>query len=108
MTKTSEKITARKPNIRKPLAEARFDARLSHDQKKILEEAARIRGFKSLSEFVIQTTLEAAKDIIEQQRAILVSELDHKIFFDALVNPPKPNKELLQAAKSYMKALAAK
>jgi uncharacterized protein (DUF1778 family) len=89
-------------------AEARFDARLTHRQKELFEEAARIKGFKSLSEFVIYTTQEAATLIIERHNAIIVTEKDKNIFFDALLNPPKPNKALAKAAKSYLKKVAVK
>jgi uncharacterized protein (DUF1778 family) len=89
-------------------AEARFDARLTRDQKELFEEAARIKGFKSLSEFVIYTTQEAATMIIEKHKAILVSEKDKNIFFDAMVNPPRPNKALVRATKTYLKKVAFK
>lgn len=92
----------------KKVAQARFDARLSMSQKKVFEEAARIKGFKSLSEFVIHTTMEVATDIIERHKAILVSENDKEIFFDALANPPKPNKSLMQAAKYYQNDMVVK
>lgn len=94
--------------MQKATAEARFDTRLTHSQKDLFEEAAKIKGFRSLSEFIIYTTLEAATAIIEKHNAILVSEKDKKVFFDALANPPKPNKDLIRAAKSYKKAVAAK
>ena len=87
-------------------AQARFDTRLSRSQKDLFEEAARIKGFKSLSEFVIYTTQEAATIIIERHNAILASERDKHVFFEALANPPRPNKDLIQAAKSYQKSVA--
>lgn len=93
---------------RRTIAQARFDTRLSRSQKDLFEEAARIKGFKSLSEFVIHTTQEAATVIIERHNAILASEKDKHVFFAALANPPKPNKALMQAAKSYHKTVAAK
>ena len=89
-------------------AQARFDTRLSRSQKDLFEEAARIKGFKSLSEFVIHMTQEAATIIIERHNAILVSEKDKHVFFEALANPPRPNKTLIQAAKNYKKVIAAK
>jgi uncharacterized protein (DUF1778 family) len=98
-------ITKTKPAIK---ADARFDARLTRAQKELFEEAARIKGFKSLSEFVIFTTQEAATMIIERDKAILVSEKDKNIFFDALANPPKPNKALIKAAKAYYKKMGTK
>jgi len=89
-------------------SQARFDTRLSRSQKELFEKAARIKGFKSLSEFVIHTTQEAANKIIERHDAILASERDNSIFFEALANPPKPNKALTQAARSYLKQVATK
>ena len=97
-TKTKSKVKA----------QARFDARLSRSQKDLFERAATIRGFKSLSEFVIHTTQEVATNIVEKHNAILSSEADRKVFFDALINPPKPNKALKEASKSYIKHVAAK
>lgn len=107
-TKSNAKYTVRKSRSPKTASEARFDARLTRSQKSIFEEAARIKGYKSLSEFVIQTTLEAATNIIEKHNAILSTAQDQKVFFEALANPPKPNKALLQAAKSHKTAVAAK
>jgi uncharacterized protein (DUF1778 family) len=94
--------------IPKSPAKARFDARLTKEQKELFEEAARIKGFKSLSEFVIYTTQEAATFIIERHNSILATQKDKKIFFATLANPPKPNKALVQASKHYKKELASK
>lgn len=74
----------------------------------MFEEAARIGGYKTLSEFIIQVTMEAATHIIEKHKALLVSSKDQRVFFDALTNPPKPNKALIQAAKDYKKRIVAK
>ena len=80
---------------------ARFDARLSRSQKELFEQAAKIKGYKSLSEFVIQVTQEAAITIIQRQQNIIASERDQIIFFNALTNPPKPGKNLKKALKAY-------
>ena len=93
---------------RREKAMARFDARLSRRQKELFERAARIKGFKSLSEFVIYTTQEAAMMIIEKNNAILVSEKDKQVFFKAIANPPKPNKALTEARNDYFKKVAGK
>jgi uncharacterized protein (DUF1778 family) len=98
-------VSKAKPSVK---AVARFDARLTVSQKELFEEAARIKGFKSLSEFVIYTTQEAATMIIERHNAILISEKDKEIFFNALLNPPKPNSALTKAAKNYHKKVTAK
>ena len=85
----------------KPMAYARFDARLTQEQKDLFEQAAAIKGFKSLTEFVIYYTSKAAIVIIEKYNQVLASEKDKSIFFEALVNPPKPNTALTKAAKRY-------
>jgi uncharacterized protein (DUF1778 family) len=95
-------------NKQKATSEARFDARLTRMQKALFEQAARIKGFKSLSEFVIHSTQEAATRIIEKQNTILASEKDKAVFFDALKNPPKPNKALIAAQKHYQKHVGVK
>jgi uncharacterized protein (DUF1778 family) len=95
-------------NQTKVKAQARFDARLSRSQKELFERAATIKGFKSLSEFVIQTTLEVATDIVEKHNAILSSQADRDVFFDAFINPPKPNKALKEASRRYLKQVAVK
>jgi uncharacterized protein (DUF1778 family) len=90
----------------KPGAYARFDTRLPRETKEILERAAHIKGFKSLSEFVIHFSSEAALSIIERHNQILASEKDQAIFFEALMNPPAPNKNLVKAAKRYKAQIA--
>lgn len=90
----------------KSVAKARFDARLSKGQKELFEQAAKIKGYKSLSDFVIQVTQEAALVIIEKHKTIIASEKDQEIFFHILMHPPKPNKALLKAVKEYDKKLS--
>lgn len=85
----------------KATEKARFDARLSSNQKELFEQAAKIKGYKSLSDFVIQVTQEAAITIIEKHKTILASERDQILFFDTLLNPPKPGKSAKIAAKEY-------
>ncbi len=88
--------------------QARFDTRLTKSQKEFFELAAKISGFKSLSEFVIHSTQQVANSIVEKHNAILATEKDRNVFFDTLVNPPKPNKSLKEAAKNYQKQVSAK
>ena len=80
---------------------ARFDTRLSTDQKEFFEYAASLAGFKSLSEFVISAVQEKASFVVKQNEQILANERDREIFFDALLNPPKPNAQLLKAAQEH-------
>ena len=80
----------------------RFDARLKISQKVLLEKAATIGGFKSLSAFVIHTAQEKANDIIERHNRVLESKRDSEIFFLSITDSKrKPNNALVKAAKKY-------
>jgi len=80
---------------------ARFDTRWSLEHKSIFEKASQLSGFKSLSDFVFYTLQERARQIIEDHKNILASEKDQEIFFNALMNPPAPNKDLRRAKAKH-------
>ena len=85
---------------------ARFDTRLPKEQKAFFERAARLGGFRSLTDFIIFAAQEKAKKIILEQEQILASQRDSEIFFDAIVNSPKANNDLINAANEYKKLLS--
>lgn len=90
------------------LTQTRFDVRLPKEQKEVIELAAKLSGFKSKSEFIVYTLVKEASLIIEKHTQIIASEKDQKLFFDAIINPPMPNKNLRKAAKNYNKLVASK
>lgn len=83
------------------LKNARFDTRLSNDQKVFFERAAMLGGYRNLTDFVIATLQEKAKEIISDHERILASKKDSELFFDAIMNPQTPNNKLSEAAKEY-------
>ena len=87
---------------------ARFDAKLSKSQKELFENAAKVGGFRTLTEFVITTVQEKANEILEKNKMTIASERDREIFFRTISNPPLPNKKLIAAAKRYRNLVAAK
>lgn len=82
---------------------ARFDARLSREQKEFFERAALLGGYRSLTDFVVSAVQKRANEIIEQKEKILADERDREIFFNALLNPPEPNEYLKEASEAYLK-----
>jgi len=84
---------------------ARFDTRLSKEQKELFEYAARLGGFRTLTEFVIHSAQEKAQVIVKEHQNMLESERDRDLFFAEVLNPGEPNQELLQAAENYQKYL---
>ncbi|MGQ3012891.1 MAG: type II toxin-antitoxin system TacA family antitoxin [Flavobacteriales bacterium] len=81
--------------------QARFDVRLSREQKKLFEKAAVLGDFRNLTDFVISAVQEKAKEIIREKEQIIASEKDSQIFFDAVTNPKKPSKTLKKALEAY-------
>ena len=89
-------------------SEARFDTRLPKHQKEFFERAAVLGGYRTLTEFVIYSVQDKAKQIIEEHDRILSSEKDKEIFFNALLGESEPNQTLETAAKKYIEALSNK
>ena len=82
---------------------ARFDTRLPREQKQFFERAAMLGGYRNLTDFVIATVQNKAKEIIEEREKIIASQRDKEIFFKFLLNPPKPNNDLISAKNEYNK-----
>lgn len=81
--------------------QARFDARLPKEQKQFFEKAAYLGGFRNLTDFIILTVQEKAKEIIKEKEQTIASERDSQIFFDAVINPKKPSETLRKALDDY-------
>jgi len=79
----------------------RFDTRLPAAQKEFFEYAARLGGFRSLTEFILFSAQEQATKIIEKQNIIISSKEDQETFFNALINPPEPNEALREALARF-------
>ncbi len=80
---------------------SRFDTRLPKEQKIFFEKAARLGGFRSLTDFIVLTVQERAKEIVTERERIIASQKDSEIFFDAITNSSKPNQNLTDAANEY-------
>ena len=83
---------------------ARLEARISADQKTVLQQAAALSG-RTLSEFVVASAQEAASRIIQEHETIRLSRIEQVAFVSALLNPPPPNARLRKAAAAYRKQM---
>jgi uncharacterized protein (DUF1778 family) len=83
------------------IGKTRFDTRLPIQQKILLEKAANLGGYRSLTDFILLTAQAKAMEIISKYESIIASQSDSEIFFDALVNPKKPGKNLKSAANDF-------
>ena len=78
---------------------SRMSLRISPEDKALLMRAGAIEGM-SLSGFVIRSSVNAARDVVERTQRIVLSERDSLRVLEILENPPKPNDKLKHAAEA--------
>jgi uncharacterized protein (DUF1778 family) len=83
---------------------ARLEARLSVEQKALLQQAAALSG-RTLSEFVVASAHEVATRVIQEHETVRLSRAERIAFVTALLDPPAPNKRLRQAAAAWRRQL---
>lgn len=92
----------------KEVQNARLELRLTKQRKEYFEEMATMGGFRNLSDFIIYAAEMQAKAIEADHNRILATAKDKKLFFKALLNPPKANTALKKAFKEYQEAIKEK
>lgn len=81
----------------------RIDVRISKEQKELIKYASALRGFKSLTEFIIFCINTEANKIIKENEIVLQTYEDKKLFIDAILNPPLANDKLKRAQMNHTK-----
>ena len=85
----------------------RITARVSDNVRITLEQAAELLG-ATVNQFVVQTAYQEAQRIIERRKRLFV--LSQKMpgrFFSLLDHPPRPNKRLKDAVRTFKGAVRA-
>lgn len=88
-------------------AEERIPARMPSAVYDRVVEAAQAVG-ATLNQFLVQSALEKANEILERERVIKLSATSAKTVFDLLENPPAPNERLKAAMQRREKILCPK
>lgn len=78
----------------------RVQVRIDPVAKHRLERAAALAN-TTVSAFVVNNALEAADRLISKRERLAINQQDWNRFFDALVNPPKPNALLRKAFAAH-------
>lgn len=76
----------------------RLDARVTAEEKELLQEAATAKGL-TLTAFVTSSAREAAIKVLREQHVIELGRKDQQAFAQAMLNPEAPNKQLRTVAK---------
>ena len=83
----------------------RISARVPGNVYDMLAQAAELMG-ATMNQFLIQSVREKAEKVIENERLIKITTRSAKVFFDAIENPPDPNKKLKDAVKTYKRVFS--
>jgi len=80
----------------------RLEARVTPDQKALIERAACVQG-RTVTDFVVSALQKAAKQAIADHTVWKLTQEQQKVFIGALTKPPAPNQKLQDAYKRYRK-----
>ena len=85
----------------------RINLRLDADAKRRIERAASFEG-RSVSSFVLDSALSSADKAIREHERMVLSKRDAEVFFDAILNPPRPNEALREALEEYRERVTSR
>jgi uncharacterized protein (DUF1778 family) len=84
--------------------ETRISARVPEHVYETLTRAAELRG-ATVNQFLVQSALDRARAVIEEENFIRLDAKTARRFFDEIENPPAPNEKLLAAFRAHKERL---
>jgi uncharacterized protein (DUF1778 family) len=78
----------------------RLEARVTAEQKNLIERAAALQG-RTVTDFVLTSVQDAARRAIEQHQQLELSVRDSEAFVEALLNPQPINDRLRDTIRRY-------
>jgi uncharacterized protein (DUF1778 family) len=82
----------------------RLEARVSRETKALCQKAAALQG-SSLTDFIVNSAVEAAKQTMRAHEFVELTRRDRIAFAEALLNPPAPNSRLRKAVARHTQML---
>ncbi len=83
-----------------PSKRERLEARVSPEQKALLQRAAALEG-RSLTDFILSSIQTAAQAAIEKHERMTLTARDSTVFVEALLDSAAPNARLRAAAERH-------
>jgi uncharacterized protein (DUF1778 family) len=84
---------------------ARLEARVTLEQKQLMERAAGLRG-QNLTEFMVSVLADAATQTIKDRELIELTERDRLVFAEALLNPAPVSERAVADARWYAQVMS--
>ncbi len=79
----------------------RITARVDIDTQDLLTRAAALAGMSSINSFVLSAAIEKAKQVIERDQTLKLSQADAVLLMEALDQPAMLNSKLKAASERY-------
>ena len=79
----------------------RITARVDVDTQDLLTKAAALAGMSSINSFVLSAAIEKAKQVIEREQDLKLSQADASLLMEVLDNRAMVNTKLKAAAERY-------
>ena len=102
----SKSPRSKSPRSKPPHGRARgerLEARVTADQKNLIEYAAALEG-RTVTDFVLTSVQDAARRAIEEHQRIELSVRDSQAFVEALLKPRPVNDRLRDTVRRYRQA----
>jgi uncharacterized protein (DUF1778 family) len=80
---------------------ARLEARIPTSLKEIIEAAAGLTGYSSVTAYIVQTLQESATRTLQESRHTRLEAAESVAFVQSLLEPAAPTKALQAAFKRY-------
>ena len=90
-----------------PVRASRLEARITAEQKALIERAAAYEG-RTVSDFVVHTVQQAARLVVQEHEILKLNESQSRAFVEKLLKRPKPNKALQRAAEDYRRNVVSR
>ena len=84
-----------------PTSLTRITARVDLDTHNLLTKAASIAGMSSINSFVLGAAIEKAKQVIEREQTLKLSQADAILLMESLDRPATSDSKLKAAASRY-------
>ena len=78
----------------------RLEARITADQKALIQRAADLEG-RSVTDYVVSSLQDAARRTVEAHDVTVLSAAESRAFVDALLDPPPVNDRLRESVRRH-------
>ena len=78
----------------------RLEARITADQKALIQRAAELEG-RSVTDYVVSSVQDAARRTVEAHDVTVLSAAESRAFVDALLDPPPVNDRLRDSVRRH-------